>query len=920
MSNTYDYTESNDCFPKTIIDEENGLEIEIDKDGNGTLIAAGYGLSGYCDKECIIPSYVKVIEEKAFELTECYSTVILSPGVQRIESEAFEEATIKKLVIPSTVSYIAQDALNFSWDEEVIIEIDPDNPYYASDFVALYTKDFHSLIYCYDQHADRCNVNEATRVICTGAFSNDRLTLSEINILSPSIVIEKDAFSSENFFNDPYEWLETIRIYGKIEAMGSQSGFNGSCDFLEVFVKAMNPKEFEEKGLMDFFPDASIFYFNDDISLSKTYKGGIRYSFDYEKNEATACGVQRYYQNPYLSILPEINGMPVTKISNYFLSLEWRDEDRSSWAHDRIIYVPKSIKTIGDRAFSESRFPVSIIAATDFTEEEWYDRFGSSISADILFKDNEQWVVCYEEDFLRCDCYNLPNEYKLGCEKGFILRGDGTLIYYPWTHNKSICRIPSGVNEIDPCAFYDNEYIEKLVLPDTLRWYPDLTKMKNLKEIVASDTNPYFSAIDGVLFSKDGSELISYPIKKECTVYHVPSSVKEIWGKAFPEKCSIEQLFLPASVTSFSYSLWNLKNIQNVTIEDGNSSWTTIDGVLFNKDCTVLVKYPSNKSDFSYRVPDSVLEISGGAFNNCRFLKKLTYSICIDKDPSNSSELREFECVRIEENSFYSIIDGVIFNKEKTKLVKYPSSKSGETYAIPECVEEIDEEAFPEYLSHLERIVIPSHWQNIPQWLLGKNIIVDISEDNPYLQTVDGVIFNKEKTKLIKYPSSKRVETYIIPEWVEEIDEDAFSEYIPELRRIVIPSHWKSIPQCLLKEWFIIEVPENNPYLITIDGVIYSKDKRKLISYSREKEEKSFTIPEEVEEIGSYAFVRCHYLTDIKIPKKVNMIQDNTFYNCISLCNVLFLSEDTITIQPDGFIGCSKVDCFEANSPDLRVL
>ena len=68
------------------------------------------------------------------------------------------------------------------------------------------------------------------------------------------------------------------------------------------------------------------------------------------------------------------------------------------------------------------------------------------------------------------------------------------------------------------------------------------------------------------------------------------------------------------------------------------------------------------------------------AFAGCRFLKKLTYSICIDKDPSNSSELREFECIRIEENSFYSIIDGVIFNKEKTKLIKYPYSKGGETY------------------------------------------------------------------------------------------------------------------------------------------------------------------------------------------------------------------------------------------------
>ena len=160
----------------------------------------------------------------------------------------------------------------------------------------------------------------------------------------------------------------------------------------------------------------------------------------------------------------------------------------------------------------------------------------------------------------------------------------------------------------------------------------------------------------------------------------------------------------------------------------------------------------------------------------------------------------------------------------------------------------------------------------------------------------------------------------LIPEGVEEIDEEAFPEYLLYLKRIVIPSHWQNIPQWLMKKWINIEVPENNPYFMTIDGVIYSKDKRKLIRYSREKKEKSFTIPEEVEEIGSYAFVHCDYLTDIKIPKKVNMIQDNTFWYCENLCNVLFLSEDTITIQPDGFIGCSKVDCFEANSPDLRVL
>lgn len=414
---------------------------------------------------------------------------------------------------------------------------------------------------------------------------------------------------------------------------------------------------------------------------------------------------------------------------------KWPNGYRCDWEHDRIIYVPKSIKTIEDEAFSKSTFPVSIIAATDFTKEEWYDRFGSDFSAVILFKDDPACVDYYNVKDIRV--------YDLWCDEGYIIRHDGTLMYYPCSPNNSICRIPSSVVAIDPWAFYDNEYIEKLVLPHMLTWYPDLTKMKKLKEIVVSD------------------------------------DTIQVW----------------------------------------------LDEVLFNRDRTVLVKYPSYKTDFSYRIPDSVLEIREDAFADCSCLKKLTYSVCIDRDLSNLSGLREVECVRIEENSFYSIIDGVIFNKEKTKLFKYPYSK-GE-------------------------------------------------------------------------------ETYIIPEWVEEIDEEAFSEYIPEL--IVIPSHWKSIPQCLLRKRIIIEVPENNPYLMTIDGVIYSKDKRKLIRYSVEKKEESFTIPKEVEEIGSYAFVYCKYLTEVKMHEKVNMIQDNAFYYCSVLRDVDFLSGEPVFIQPDEFIGCPHI-------------
>ena len=62
-----------------------------------------------------------------------------------------------------------------------------------------------------------------------------------------------------------------------------------------------------------------------------------------------------------------------------------------------------------------------------------------------------------------------------------------------------------------------------------------------------------------------------------------------------------------------------------------------------------------------------------------------------------------------------------------------------------------------------------------------------VAEDNPYFTSVDGVLYNKNLTKLIAYPAGKRAESFVIPDSVKVIGEDAFNDCV-YLNSITIPS------------------------------------------------------------------------------------------------------------------------------------
>ncbi len=170
-----------------------------------------------------------------------------------------------------------------------------------------------------------------------------------------------------------------------------------------------------------------------------------------------------------------------------------------------------------------------------------------------------------------------------------------------------------------------------------------------LKEIIVSDNNPQYLSVDGILFNKDKTELIFFPNAKSGT-YTIPNSVTSIRNRAFYGCTKLTSITIPESITSIYQEAF--------------------------RNCVGLT---------SINIPNSITMLSDQVFRGCTNLKKFVVS---------------------NDNPRYSAIDGVLYNKNKTKLLSYPNAKSS-TYTVPDGITSIGDYAFSDCIG-LTSITIPN--------------------------------------------------------------------------------------------------------------------------------------------------------------------------------------------------------------------
>ena len=241
--------------------------------------------------------------------------------------------------------------------------------------------------------------------------------------------------------------------------------------------------------------------------------------------------------------------------------------------------------------------------------------------------------------------------------------------------------IPDSVTSIGGYAFGFCKNLTSVTIPDNVTDIGDCAfiSCEALTSIDVSEANDYYSSVDGVLFNKDMTDIIQYPIGKTDTDYIIPNSVTNIAVSAFEACKTLTSVTFPNGVTSIGdYAFAGWASLTSVTIPD---SVTSIGWSAFH----------SCKSLTSVTIPDGVKSISNAIFNSCDALTSIDVS---------------------KTNDYYSSVDGVLFNKDMTAIIQYPVGKTDTKYIIPDGVTNIGWSAF-ETCKTLTSVTIPDSVTNI---------------------------------------------------------------------------------------------------------------------------------------------------------------------------------------------------------------
>ena len=102
-------------------------------------------------------------------------------------------------------------------------------------------------------------------------------------------------------------------------------------------------------------------------------------------------------------------------------------------------------------------------------------------------------------------------------------------------------------------------------------------------------------------------------------------SIKKIGAYAFYGS-TIREVEIPSTVKEIgNYAFSGCKYLTKIEVESSNSKFSSLSGVLYNKDGSVLITYPAGKSDNFVNISRDVTEIANMAFYKCSSIKKVNY-------------------------------------------------------------------------------------------------------------------------------------------------------------------------------------------------------------------------------------------------------------------------------------------------------
>lgn len=393
------------------------------------------------------------------------------------------------------------------------------------------------------------------------------------------------------------------------------------------------------------------------------------------------------------------------------------------------------------------------------------------------------------------------------------------------------------------------------------------------------------------------------------TTLTLEEGIKEIGDIAFADCTSLRSILLPASLEKLGIvgTFDRCRVLTSIGVAAGNNYFTSVQGVLYNKDKTVVICHPQGKSLKTLKLPSSVTEIGPYAFSGLSALSTVEIPEQVRKigarafygcNKLTTLSLGSVETIGEGAFAFCSSLDNPRLG---TKLTSIPANtfdfcRNLKTIEIPASVSELGDMSFYDC------------WE-----------LENISFSGPGLKRIG------EKA----FWGAVEVAKFDIPSTVEEIDSCAFAAcplteitlpdalrklggrafWACKLQTINIPAGLTEIgltPFMNIRTLVSVNVDPSNPAYSSEGGVLFDKNKTKLIQYPGGNPRTEYICPTSVSEITEGAFCGAYRLKSLSLSDGLRKIGEGAF-NTMSALESLVFPEGIAEIPSFVCNGCKSL-------------
>ena len=261
-------------------------------------------------------------------------------------------------------------------------------------------------------------------------------------------------------------------------------------------------------------------------------------------------------------------------------------------------------------------------------------------------------------------------------------------------HDK-VVTVPDGIEELESCSFWDNQYIEEVILPKSLKNMGGDTfyNCKNLRKInipknvnlmgnnpfggcpqvEITNESPYFIYENGALYTKDKQTMIYCSIKGNEDTFVVPDTVKVICKHTFFLCDRLKKIILPESLEKMENNPFS--GCSKLELENHSKAYFIQDDVIYNGFKTSVVGTLNKIASDRLILLDGIKTINRNSFWNCKGIKTIVFPkslIDIGYNPFVGCSNIRFES----HTPRFKVVDDVLYNFDETKIICYPSWKA----------------------------------------------------------------------------------------------------------------------------------------------------------------------------------------------------------------------------------------------------